>query len=75
MNNEQLTGYTANGKREQATAEKHLHRWQITAYEKGGEIDFCGYYPTKAQADLAYRTLKGQHAHIEMLFVGGQSND
>lgn len=51
------------------------YHWQITVFKKNGQIDFCGYHNTKAKADEAYARLVQLHSTVEMIFIGGISDD
>ncbi|MDG6455661.1 hypothetical protein Q7378_10485 [Glaesserella parasuis] len=51
--------------------------YQLTGYTYNGkgELVKCGMYQAKAQADLAYQTLKAQYKTVEMVHIGGLNDE
>lgn len=51
-----------------------IGQWQITALEQNGQLDFCGQYATKQQAEQALARLKQHHPNVTLQHIGGQSD-
>ncbi|MCT8552816.1 hypothetical protein P9J82_04100 [Glaesserella parasuis] len=52
-----------------------VYQYQINCFNDKGELVKCGIYQAKAQADLAYQTLKAQYKAVEMVHIGGLSDE
>ncbi|MCT8556535.1 hypothetical protein KZ469_02155 [Glaesserella parasuis] len=52
-----------------------VYQYQINYFNDKGELVKCGIYQAKAQADLAYQTLKAQYKAVEMVHIGGLSDE
>ncbi|MCT8547595.1 hypothetical protein Q7Y95_05550 [Glaesserella parasuis] len=52
-----------------------VYQYQINCFNDKGELAKCGIYQAKAQADLAYQTLKAQYKAVEMVHIGGLSDE
>lgn len=51
------------------------YHWQITVFNRNGEVDFCCYYNDKWTANEAYTRLVQLHSTVEMSFIGGISDE